>query len=222
MADLLVTGTDTGVGKTVIAAALILALRERKQRPIGFKPAESGVAAGQESDSEVLAKASGVDEPWARPLARYAEPLAPAVAADRSGTPLDPMQVDRSLEALRKAGYSVVVEGAGGVHSPLAWDYNVLDLAKRHALEAVIVGRTFLGTLNHAVLTYEALRSRRIPVRGIVLNGVRQPPSVAEQTNPAALRRLLPGVPVLLVPWHDTQDPLEAAYASVPLMVSLL
>lgn len=222
MPDLLVTGTDTGIGKTVVAAALIFALRDRGVRAVGFKPAETGMIPGEPSDSELLAAASGHAEPLAQPLLRLAEPLAPAVAAERARASLDPAAVEDRLRALRAAGYRVVVEGAGGLLVPLAWGYSALDLAAREGLEAVVVGRAGLGTLNHVALTVEALRRREVVVRGIVLNGKSEPSDLAEATNPAALARLLPGHPIVVVPRHATSDPLEAARRSVPLLAPLV
>ncbi len=222
MADLLVTGTDTGVGKTVIAAALILARRERHERAIGFKPAETGVGRGEEGDSDVLAKASGLGDPRARPLVRLAEPLAPAVAAERERIVVAPADIEQRVYDLRAAGFQLVVEGAGGLLSPLAFGYTSLDLADRLRLEVVLVARAGLGTLNHVCLTVDAVAARGVPVRGVVLNGRSPSPDLAEQTNPDALRRLRPGLKVLVVPRHDVADTLLAAYASVPLITSLL
>ena len=220
--DLLVTGTDTGVGKTVIAAALILELRARGVRAIGFKPVETGVNAGDVADSEVLAAAGGVDEPLVAPLLRLAEPLAPAVAAHRAGTALEPAAVVGRLRALRERGYTVVVEGAGGLLVPLAWTLTALDLAADERLTAVVVSRAGLGTLNHTLLTVEVLRRRGVAVGGVVLNGRGDPPDLAEETNPAALGRLLAGVPIVVVPRHATADPLAAARLSVPALSPLL
>jgi dethiobiotin synthetase len=222
MPDLLVTGTDTGVGKTVIAAALVLALRERGVRAIGFKPAETGVDAAQESDSEVLAKASGVADPRAQPLLSLSEPLAPAVAAERAGQVLRPAAIEARIHALRADGYRLVVEGAGGLLVPLAWGYSALDLADQMGLEAIVVARAGLGTLNHTCLTVDALQSRGVPVRGVVLNSATPLPTLADETNPEALRRLRPGLRVFSVPHHSSTDALLSAYASVPLVVSLL
>jgi dethiobiotin synthetase len=198
--DYLVTGTDTGVGKTVIAAGLILALRAAGLRAVGFKPVESGIDDGEPADSEILREASGVDEPLARPLLRLAEPLAPAVAAERAGQRLDPAVVQQRITALRAGGYSVVVEGAGGVTVPLAWGYTVLDLAARTGLSAIVVARAGLGTLNHIVLTVDALQRHGIGVRAVVLNGRSASPDLAESTNPAVLDRLLPGVRLASLP----------------------
>ncbi len=222
MADLAVVGTDTGVGKTVIAAALLLAWREHGFKVVGFKPVESGVAPGAMTDAEVLAKASGRNEPLATPLLSLVEPLAPALAAERAGQPLGRSAIDERILALRGAGYRIAIEGAGGALVPLVWGCTILDLARTHHLEAVIVGRAGLGTLNHVALTAEALRARAIPLRGIILNARAPDPTLAEETNPRALARLVPGVPITVVPRHATADALDAAYATVPLVANLV
>lgn len=221
--DLLVTGTDTGVGKTLVAAALLHALRERGQQVVGFKPAETGLIPGERADSETLAEACGVDEPLAAPLLRLGEPLAPAVAAERAGETFDPAVAEARLSALRDLGYTVVVEGAGGVAVPLAWGYTVIDLAARCGLHAVVVARAGLGTLNHCVLTVDALQARGVPVWAVVLNGGDDPLDLAELTNPGTLARLLPGQRIVVVPWlgpagsesEDDAPPWRAAAAAV-------
>jgi dethiobiotin synthetase len=220
-ADLLVTGTDTGVGKTVVAAALVIALRARGVPALGFKPVETGVAAAEAADAAILAQAGG-DEPLARPLLSLAEPLAPAVAAERAGLRVEPASVDERVAQLRARGYRLVVEGAGGARVPLAWGYDVLDLASRHGLEAVIVARAGLGTLNHVLLTVEALAARRVRLRGVVLNRPADPPDLAERTNPAALHRLLPDVALVELPGRPGADTLSAARLSAPLLFALL
>ena len=210
MRDLLVTGTDTGVGKTVIAAALVAALRARGVRAVGFKPVETGVDGTAPADSEILARAS---EPCrsAVPLLQLRDPLAPAVAADRAGVTLNPEDVELRVRQLREEGYTLVIEGAGGLLVPLTWDYTALDLAERCDLDAIVVGRAGLGTLNHLALTVLMLQSRHIPVRGIVLNGRKPSPDLAESTNPAALAHMLPGLRIVEVPEQDVNGLLAAA-----------
>jgi dethiobiotin synthetase len=219
--DLLVTGTDTGVGKTLVAAALLVALRERGLKAVGFKPAETGLVPGEAADSDILLEAGGIDEPLAAPLLRLAEPLAPAVAAERAGEAFDPAVAEARVSALRDMGYSLVVEGAGGVTVPLAWNYTALDLAARTGLHAVVVGRAGLGALNHCVLTVEALRGRGVPIHAVVLNGADDPLDLAQLTNPAALARLLPGLHVVVLPQLPAPDgpPWRAA---APLLAPLL
>lgn len=220
MADFLVTGTDTGVGKTVIAAALLIALRGQGIRAIGFKPAETGVEGVEPSDSEILARASSAAHPAATPLLRLAEPLAVALAAERAGVELDPQAAVARVAALRAAGFRVVVEGAGGLLAPLCWSFTARDLARDLALSAVIVARAGLGTLNHTCLTLEALRAWAVPVSAIVLNGAEG--SLAEETNPEALRRLVPDVPVVTVPRFATRDAWACAEQAAPLVKGLL
>lgn len=219
--DLLVTGTDTGVGKTVIAAALILARREAGVRAIGFKPLESGVGGNDVADSTILAAASATDEPLAVPVARLAEPLAPGVAAERAGVVIDPTVIEERVGSLRAAGWSVVVEGAGGILVPLVWGYTALDLAARLGLEAVVVARAGLGTLNHVQLTVDALRRCDVAVRAVVLNGRGDPPDLAETTNPPALARLLPRTRIIEIPRCEAVDPLEAARRAAPGLAGL-
>ena len=211
MRDLLVTGTDTGVGKTMIAAALVTALRASGVRAIGFKPAETGIGPGEPSDSDVLARASADQNVLARPLLHLPEPLAPAVAADRAGLTLDPDDIETRIRQLRSEGYTVVVEGAGGVMVPLSWGYTVLDLAHACDLDAVVVARAGLGTLNHVAMTVMMLRSHQIPIRGIVLNGRSAAPDLAESTNAESLGRMLHGVRIVEVPRDSTGSPIVAA-----------
>jgi dethiobiotin synthetase len=209
--DLLVTGTDTGIGKTVIAAALVVALRARGVRAIGFKPVETGVTPGEPLDSAVLAQASGEHNVLAQPLLQLPEALAPAIAAERAGAALDPDAIEARIGQLRREGYAVVVEGAGGVMVPLTWEYTVLDLAQACDLDAVVVARAGLGTLNHAAMTVMMLRSRQIPIRGIVLNGRTDTADLAESTNPAALSRMLHGLRIIEVPRDTSGAPIDAA-----------
>ncbi len=221
VADFLVTGTDTGVGKTVVAVGLVLALRAKGRRAVGFKPVETGVASGVATDSALLARASGEDEPLARPLLSLPEALAPAVAAMRAGTSVDPQEIEARIRALRERHEAIVVEGAGGVAVPLAWGYTVLDLARHLGLPAVVVARAGLGTLNHVWLTVEALCARDIPVAAVILNGMSSPPDLAEATNPVALGRLLPRIRCLVLPRQATDDPWEVARRLAPALADL-
>jgi dethiobiotin synthetase len=222
------------VGKTVIAAALVKALRERGVRALGFKPVETGVDGVEPADSDLLQRASDDATALAAPLLRLAEPLAPAVAAARTGTPICAGAIEQQVERLRREGYTLVVEGAGGALVPLSWEkvpgtffgdppekgsrnlfpyYTILDLAERCGLEAIVVGRAGLGTLNHIALTVAALRARMIPIKAVILNGGQPWPSadLAEATNPDALARMLSGARIIYIPRHDGADVIDAA-----------
>ena len=218
MADLLVTGTDTGVGKTAIAAALVLAARSAGLRAVGFKPVETGVADGG-SDAALLARATGHVDAMAAPLLSLPEALAPAVAASRAGVEVDPEEIEHRVRGLRDKRYDViVVEGAGGVAVPLTWGYTAIDLARHLGLAGGGVARAGLGTLNHVWLTGEALSARHVPVAAIVLNGRSATPDLAEQTNPEALARLLPRVRCLTVPRVAEAGTWEVAREIAPLL----
>ena len=220
MRDLLVTGTDTGIGKTVVAAALIRALRQAGIRAVGFKPVETGVRDAETSDAEVLSRAAGEPISGASPLLSLTESLAPAVAAERAGLDLSFREIETRLGTLRSAGWPIVVEGAGGVTVPLLWKtregdpYTVLDLAERCGLDALVVGRAGLGTINHMVMTVAMLRGRRIPVKMLILNGRSATVDRAEATNASTLARLVPDVPIVEIPRHPSAaDPVEASVA---------
>jgi dethiobiotin synthetase len=197
----------------------VMALRAQGVRAIGFKPAQTGYEEGQESDADLLARASGDRTPLAAPLLQLDEALAPAVAAERAGLLIAATEIESRVELLRRDGYSLVIEGAGGVMVPLVWGYTVLDLAERFGLEAIVVGRAGLGTLNHVALTVAMLQLKHVSVRGIVLNGRTTTPDLAESTNPAALARMLPGIPIVEVPHHTGVGLIGSA---VPLVRQLL
>jgi dethiobiotin synthetase len=94
---------------------------------------------------------------------------------------------------------------------PLTWGYTVLDLAQACDLDAVIVARAGLGTLNHVAMTVMILRSHQIPIRGVVLNGRSPQPDLAESTNPSTLSRLVPGLRIIEIPYDVSGTPVEAA-----------
>jgi dethiobiotin synthetase len=203
-----VTGTDTGVGKTVAAAALCRVERLAGQTVLYAKPVQTGLHPAEPGDAAFVAAAAGV--PVVECL-RFRDPLAPAVAAERAGAIID---VDGLLADLVKAGDGfdrVVVEGAGGLLVPLSEDVTMADLADRLGAGLVVVTRPSLGTLNHTALTLEAARGRGLPVDGLVISGWPAHPSVTEETN---LERLSAMAPVLgLLPAYpelDTADPASA------------
>lgn len=204
---LFVTGTDTGVGKTFIAASIARLLVAEGGRVGVLKPVATGAerrgSAWVSEDAEVLAAAVGGDVPRERvvPLA-YEEPLAPSVAARRAGLPLVWSHVKEAtafaLSWWTERADLVIVEGIGGFLCPLAEDATVADLAQALDFPVLIVARRGLGTLNHTLLTVEAIRGRGLRIAGIVLNGA-EPTSnaLAEATNVAELARRLPGLAIL-------------------------
>ncbi len=196
-----VTGTDTGVGKTVVAAGIVVLLREAGVDAAGFKPVETGVPAppGVPADGALLRAASGSDAPLADHVPQtYAEPLAPLVAAERAGRLVDRAAILAAAARLRSRHEYLVAEGAGGLAVPVGpGAEDMADLALALGLPLLVVARPDLGTLNHTTLTVRYARSRGLDVLGIVVN--RWPGEagdLAVRTNPAMLARWT-GVPVL-------------------------
>ena len=190
---LFVTGTDTGVGKTLVAAALARFLR-RKGIDVGVcKPVESGVADPSRPgpDAELLrfaAQSTDADELLA-PL-RLRLPLAPAVAAEEEGVRVSPESLVSVIGQLGREHQFLIVEGCGGLMVPLAGGYLVADLVRESGLPLLTVGRAGLGTINHTLLTLFAARSMGLPLAGFLINGMPEEPGPAEKSAPHTLASL--------------------------------
>jgi dethiobiotin synthetase len=203
---LLITGTDTGIGKTVIAGAIAAWFRRQGARVGVLKPAASGCVRRREGlvseDAEFLAHCADSPHPLdvIAPI-RFAEPLAPAIAAQRAGETFDWAAIERSLQAIARDSDVLIVEGVGGIMVPMDAKHTMLDIANWLKLPAVVVARPNLGTINHTLLTVNALRQGKTEVAGVVINRYpAETPGAAEETNPRAIERW-GKVPVLcLVP----------------------
>lgn len=205
-----VTGTDTGVGKTLVSAGLLHALARHHRRVVGMKPVAAGVVPwGNDVASEdaialraasTVAVPAALDNPVLLP-----DPLSPHIAAARAGVQIDTAAIVRSYQALAAEADAVVVEGAGGFHVPLSDTATGADLAQALALPVVLVVGLRLGCLSHALLTAEAIRARGLVLVGWVANRV-DPEMEAADENIAYLRARL-GVPLLAeVPYQDLPD----------------
>ena len=199
--DFLITGTDTGVGKTVVAAALLLALRERGMQAVGFKPAETGLVPGEAADSDILAEAGGDRRAAGGAAAAPGGAAGPGAGRGAGRRGVRPAMVaEARVSALRDIGYCVVVEGAGGLTVPLAWGYTVLDLAVRTGLHAVVVGLRGSGRSTTASSPWRLSSAAACRSTRSSSTARSDPLDVAESTNPAALARLLPGLRILVLP----------------------
>ena len=205
-----VTGTDTGVGKTVVASALAAWCRRRGLDVGVMKPIATGgrwISGGERGrwvsdDAVALARAAGVDDAWSlvNPIC-FKDPLAPWTAARRARVTI---RVDAAVSAFRclHARHDIViVEGVGGLLVPLTAHRSVGDLAKRLRLPVLVVARPGLGTLNHTLLSLRYLRALRLPLAGVVINHAEPLPRdpmarLAARTNPEILARFA-RVPVL-------------------------
>jgi dethiobiotin synthetase len=223
---LLITGTDTGVGKTVIAAAIARWFAQREGVRAGVcKPVATGCVRRREGlvseDAEFLAHCADTRFPLDLVCPQcYAEPLAPAIAAERAKQPLDWEAIDRALSLMSAGSDVMIVEGIGGIMTPMDDKHTFLDVAEWLRLPAIIVARAGLGTINHTLLTLQALRGRGIHVAGVVIN--RYPtdtPSTAEETSPKAIEKwgkvpVLCIVPDEPIPTKPSQVPIPAGIAT--------
>jgi dethiobiotin synthetase len=199
---LFITGTDTGVGKTVVAAAIIKALHAQGIHACGMKPIETGCArVGSTlypSDGMLLKKVSMMDEHigFVTPYC-FETPVAPSLASEMEGRAIHVSLIKEKFQALLERHPAVVVEGIGGILVPIKKDYFVLDLIRELDLPLVVVTRPSLGTINHTLLTVHYALGRGIAVSGVIINFSRPPEStVSENTNPLLLEQLCP-VPVI-------------------------
>ena len=201
LAGLFVTGTDTGVGKTFVTAAVARLLCRQGRDVAVCKPVATGALAGEDGwiseDTRLLAEAAGRPGQWRRitPWA-FPEAVAPPVAARWHGVTLTLDEMAAAVRALWQAGSAVLVEGVGGLLCPLTERGTVADLAAALRLPLVVVTRRGLGTLNHTLLTLEAARTRGLRIAGIVVNETARETGPACETNIAELLRLV-DVPML-------------------------
>jgi dethiobiotin synthetase len=185
-----VTGTDTGVGKTVLAAALAAALRADSVDVAAFKPAVTGVDEpedGRPADHDLLAAAAGRPAAEVTPH-RFGPAVSPHLAAELAGTALDPAALVAAARALRAD--VVVAEGVGGLLVPLTLGYTIRDLAVDLGWPVVVAARPGLGTINHSLLTVESARAAGLDVRAVVLTPWPAEPSVMQRSNADAIARL--------------------------------
>ena len=205
-----VTGTDTGVGKTVVACAMAAWCRQQGidvgvMKPVatgGLSSSTGGPARWVSDDAIRLAQAAGVPPDWSliNPVC-FREPLAPWTAARRERTSVRMAPILSAFRALRARHDFLIVEGIGGLLVPLSARTTVADLAKRMGFPLLIVARPGLGTLNHTLLTIRCAQQYRLPILGVLFNEAERPPrdpmaQLAVRTNPDILERVS-GVPVL-------------------------
>src|SRR4030065_1207841 len=202
-----ITGTDTGVGKTIIAGALILVIRSLGLRVCGMKPIETGCMKAESgfkdrvletSDGMFLKETADMDDSIdvITPIL-FEKPLAPFPASEIEGIPVDIDKIKKAFESLLRKYDMVVVEGIGGLLVPLKRDYFVLDLVKQFGLPIIIVSRPGLGTINHTLLTVNYAMKEGLNVAGIIMNYSQSPEkTLAEETNPKVIRQISP-VPII-------------------------
>ena len=202
MKGILITGTDTGVGKSYFTALLTRALRAKSIPAIPLKP----ISAGDRADAILLSEAAGgtVSPAEINPV-HFTAPLSPYAASIMEGRPF-PWGVLREKLLQIETNYPgpFLVEGVGGWRVPLDPTLSVREWAQELALPVVVVARNTLGTLNHTLLTVDSIRQTRLPILGLILNEPSASPDPSTFTNPAILEELT-RLPVLSLP-HQAAD----------------
>jgi len=222
---LLVTGTDTGVGKTWVSCGVLRGARAAGLRVAARKPAETGCdpdATGRlvGADAVALHAAAGADEPVDAvcPI-RLPDPLAPSFAARRAGVTIDVARVVASCRQRVAEVDLLLVEGAGGLLVPIADRFTFADLARELGARLLLVVGARLGAINHALLSLEVATSRGIPVAGFVVNHFSSTRDLATDTLAASLRELTQ-VPLLAEVGHDADPALLLPAAAVRRLAS--
>ncbi len=212
----IVVATDTGVGKTFVAAGLLCALRASGRAALPMKPVQTGASPdGRSPDLDFCLAAAGLDvdlslyellSPY-----RFLLPASPHLAASVAGGAIDFSRVHAAFRKLRGDGHPVVVEAAGGLLVPLTESLMQVDALIRFELPFVLVARAGLGTLNHTLLSVEALRARKAVIARIYLNASAAENNLIEENNARFLARALPDIPVRRIPFQANPAPRAAA-----------
>jgi dethiobiotin synthetase len=210
-ASLFVTGTDTGVGKTLAACALLHSLRSRGLRALGMKPVAAGVEPTADGpvnpDVVALRNASS----WLAPLSQvnpycFEPPVAPHLAAAAAGLRIEIEPIRQAFDALRRSADAIVVEGVGGFLVPLNEREDAGDLAVALALPVVLVVGIRLGCLNHALLTRQAIQARSLRLAGWIANSI-DPEMARFDQNLQALRERIDAPLLGVIPYRPMADP---------------
>jgi len=180
-----VTATDTGVGKTILCAALVASLRARGELVRARKPVLTGLDEEGPADHELLASVSGERPEEVAPL-RYGPAVSPHLAAALEGRPIDGAR----LADLTRGPGTVIVEGIGGLLVPLASGWDVRALARELGLGVLVAARPGLGTINHTLLTLEAAPAGGLDVRAVVLTPWPARPTALERSNRETIEAL--------------------------------
>ncbi len=192
MHGLFVTGTGTGVGKTIVSAALLAAMLDAGEQVRAYKPVVTGLAeppGAWPPDHELLALAAGMGPEEVAPL-RFGPAVSPHLAGSLVNEPIDAVTMIERARATASADETLVVEGVGGLLVPLTDDFTVRDLAVELALPLLIAASPELGTINHTLLTIEAARAVGLSVAAVVLTPWPSEPSQMERSNCETIARL--------------------------------
>jgi dethiobiotin synthetase len=209
---LFITGTDTGVGKTLIAGAIAKILRQSSKNVGVFKPVATGCKKTQQGfvseDTQFLAHCAdnefGLDE--INPVT-FGTPAAPLACEKIEGKKVDLEKIAAAYKQICQKSDFVIVEGIGGIKVPITDKFDVLSLAKAFNLPVVVVAKSKLGTINHTLLTIDAIGRSGLSLAGIIINGYDEKTGdVAEKTNAVIIKEIGKVEIIAVVPFDDTTN----------------
>ena len=216
MKSYFITGTDTGVGKTTITAALAACIKKLGVDVGVMKPVATGIqqkSGFKSSDVSVLCQACGADDaedlvnPVFMPL-----PASPYDVSKILDLKFDKEIIFEKFERLKNKHKMLLVEGIGGIMTPISRDYFVADMIKAMGLETIIITRSTLGTLNHTMMTVNTCRNYQIPIKGIIINNYDEKGGPAEKNSPSTIHEIT-NVPILGI------LPFVRGYQNVEMMI---
>ena len=220
-----VTGTDTGVGKTVITAALAMCFRKRGIDVGVMKPIASGIpkkTGFKSSDVSLLCEAAGITDreeminPVFLPI-----PASPYDATKILNLPIDVPMIFEKFQNLIKIHQMLLIEGIGGIMTPITRNFFVADMIKAMRLDAIIITRSTLGTLNHTIMTLRICKDYEIPVKGIIVSYFDERGGPAEKNAPSTLYELT-GIPILgIIPFIKDYQKLDTMVSIVEKNIDL-
>jgi len=225
MKSFFVTGTDTGVGKTVITAALAMCLRKRGIDVGVMKPIASGIpqkTGFKSSDVSLLCDAAGITDseeminPFFLPI-----PTSPYDATKILNLPVDMPLIFEKFKSLIKTHQMLLVEGIGGIMTPITKNFFVADMIKAMQLDTIIITRSTLGTLNHTIMTLKMCQDYEIPVKGMIVNYFDEKGDPAEKNAPSSIYELT-GIPILgIIPFVKDYQKLDTMVCIVEKNIDL-
>lgn len=183
-----ITGTSTEVGKTYFSILLLKKLKDLGMRTAYFKPIETGGNAPED-----YLKCSRIATIAPPPLYHFKTPVSPhlAVKIERRKK-IDPLKIREKIKEIQRSDVDfIIIEGAGGFMVPITDDYTYADLIKDAKIPIVIIASSYLGVINHTLLTIEVARIKKVKIVGVILNFTKKPKNIAERTNEKALKKLI-------------------------------
>jgi dethiobiotin synthetase len=198
-----IAGTDTGVGKSIVAAGLAAALKARGIDVGVMKPVETGCSKSIPRDSALLKEAAKVEDELnlINPY-RFERPLAPLVAAQMERKKINLKRLKSCFQELEKRHQFLIVEGIGGLLVPLTLQHFTFHFARLFGLPMILVTRANLGTINHTLLSLKWATSQELEVIGVVINNLNEKQGLAEDTNPQILQRLMEAPLLGVMPYY--------------------